>query len=85
LHRSKDEQPTAHTYDAIADSRSVKGNKDVDQLYCEIATPSTEAGKGEEGFSMSDCAAYGPTSVPVTNKEEDGVNQTGLYETVESV
>jgi hypothetical protein len=45
LHRSKDEQPTAHTYDAIADSRSVKGNKDVDQLYCEIATPSTEAGR----------------------------------------
>ena len=49
----------------------------MDQVYAEIAAPPTTA---EEDFSMNECGAYEPTSVPVAKGGE--VDQTGQYESV---
>ena len=64
----------------VAEGHSNGTNKGVDQVYAEIAAPPTSAEKRKEDFSMNECAAYEPTSVPVA--KEDEVDQTGQYESV---
>ena len=64
----------------VAEGPSHGTNKDVDQVYAEIAAPPTTAEEKKEDFSMNECAAYEPTSVRVAKGGE--VDQTGQYESV---
>ena len=64
----------------VAEGHSHGANKGVDQVYAEIAAPPATAEVKKEDFSMNECAAYEPTSVPVAKGGE--VDQTGQYESV---
>lgn len=62
--RTKAEQATEdHAYDVIAEGHGHEGVDD--QVYYESAAPPVVAKERKEGFYMSKCAAYEPTSVLV--------------------